>query len=213
MLMEVRDEQPEKQRFPKLVTEEGMSMEVRDEQPRKQSLPRLVTEEGITVLAHPAIIVLLCVSIIALQFSRESYTGLFSSTMMEERALQYSKQKFPNLVTEEGMSMEVRAEQFQKQLSPRLVTEEGMVMEVRDEPEKQPSPKLVTEEGITVLAHPAIIVLLSVSIIALQFSLESYTGLASSTMMEVRDEQDWKHPFPNLVTEEGMVTEVRDLQT
>ena len=31
MLMEVRDEQPEKQRFPKLVTEEGMSMEVRDE--------------------------------------------------------------------------------------------------------------------------------------------------------------------------------------
>ena len=48
-----------------------------------------------------------------------------------------------------------------------------MVMEVRDEPEKQPSPKLVTEEGITVLAHPAIIVLLSVSIIALQFSLES----------------------------------------
>ena len=54
--------------------------------------------------------------------------------------------------------------------------------------------------------------LLSVSIIALQFSLESYTGLASSTMMEVRDEQDWKHPFPNLVTEEGMVTEVRDLQ-
>ena len=86
-------------------------------------------------------------------------------------------------------------------------------MEVRDEqPLKQQFPRLVTEEGITVLAHPAIIVLLSVSIIALQFSRESYTRLSSSTMIEVRDEQDWKHPSPKLVTEEGMSIEVRALQ-
>ena len=92
-------------------------MEVRDEQPEKQLLPGLVTEEGITVLAHPVIIVLLCVFIIALQFSRESYTGLASSTMMEVRALQPQKHPSPILVMEEeeGMSMEVRDEQSEKQ--------------------------------------------------------------------------------------------------
>ena len=47
-------------------------MEVRDSQPEKHWSPRLVTEEGITVLANPVIIVLLCVFIIALQFSLES---------------------------------------------------------------------------------------------------------------------------------------------
>ena len=127
-----RREVPEKHSSPKLVTEDGMSMEVREE-PEKHPSPKLVTEEGITVFIHPAIIVLLSVSIIALQLSRESYTGLFSSTMMEERALQYSKQKFPNLVTEEGMSMEVREVQSLKHSTPRLVTDEGMSMEVRAE--------------------------------------------------------------------------------
>ena len=129
---------------------------------------------------------------------------------MEVRAEQPEKHKSPRLVTEEGMVMEVRAEQPEKQKSPRLVTEEGMSMEVRDEPEKQPSPRLVTEEGITVLAHPKIMLLVEVSIIALQFFRESYTGLFSSTMMEVRDEQLPKHHSPKLVTEEGMVMEVRD---
>ena len=47
--MEVRDSQPEKQLFPSLVTEEGMSMEVRDEQSLKHSSPRLVTEEGMSI--------------------------------------------------------------------------------------------------------------------------------------------------------------------
>ena len=66
------DLQQLKHAYPRLVTEEGISMEVRDEQPSKQRFPNLVTEEGITVLAHPVIIVLLCVCIIALQFSLES---------------------------------------------------------------------------------------------------------------------------------------------
>ena len=63
-------------------------------------------------------------------------------------------------------------------------------MDVREEqPPKQYSPKLVTEDGITVPAHPQIIVLLSVSITALQFSRESYTEFPASTTMDVREEQ------------------------
>ena len=63
-------------------------------------------------------------------------------------------------------------------------------MDVREEQrKKQFPPKLVTEDGITVPAHPQIIVLLSVSITALQFSRESYTEFPASTTMDVREEQ------------------------
>ena len=83
--MEVREEQLAKQTYPKLVTEDGMSMEVREEQPEKQPLPKLVTEDGMTVVLHPWIIMLVDVSIIALQLSRESYTLLFLSTVIDSR--------------------------------------------------------------------------------------------------------------------------------
>ena len=52
-------------------------------QPIKQPFPKLVTEEGTTVFEHEATIVFVFVSIIALQFSRESYTSLFSSTVID----------------------------------------------------------------------------------------------------------------------------------
>ena len=48
---------------------------------------------------------------------------------------------------------------------------------------------LVTEFGMVVDWHPAIRVLVAVSIIALQFSRESYTVLPLATTMEVREEQ------------------------
>ena len=60
-------------------------MDVREEQLQKHSYPKLVTEDGITVPAHPQIIVLLSVSITALQFSRESYTEFPASTTMDVR--------------------------------------------------------------------------------------------------------------------------------
>ena len=61
-----------------------------------------------------------------------------------------------------------------KQYFPKLVTELGIVIEVKPvQPQKQPTPKLVTELGIVVFLQPAIIVFEEVSIIALQFSLES----------------------------------------
>lgn len=97
--------------------------------------------------------------------------------------------------------MDVREEQYAKLLSPKLVTDVGIVIEVREEqPQKQPSSKLVTEEGIIVFIHPESMVLLSVLIIALQFSRESYKGLLSSTVIDVRAEHPKKHPPPNFVT-------------
>ena len=64
--------------------------------------------------------------------------------------------------------------QPEKQRSPKLVTELGIVIEVKPvQPEKHRSPKLVTELGIVVFLQPEIIVFEEVSIIALQFSLES----------------------------------------
>ena len=60
--------------------------------------------------------------------------------------------------------------------------------------------------------HPAIRVLEAVSIMALQFSRESYTVLPLSTSMEVREEHSPNTPHPMLVTELPMVMEVREEQ-
>ena len=93
-----------------LVTELGMVMEVREEQPLNAPYLMLVTELGMVVDWQPAIRVLVAVSIIALQFSRESYTALLLSTTMEVRAEQPENASYPMLVTELGMVMEVREE-------------------------------------------------------------------------------------------------------
>lgn len=89
--MAEREEQPEKQ-FPFiLVIDEGISIEARAEQPEKQLVPKLVTEFGIVVSLQPVIMVLVAVSKIALQFSRESNIGLSTSTEIVEREGQYVK--------------------------------------------------------------------------------------------------------------------------
>ena len=88
-----------------------------------------------------------------------------------------------------------------------------MVMEVNpSQPEKQSPPKLVTELGILLFLHPTTNSLVEVRIIALQLSLESYTGLAASTTIRSRPLQPSKHQSPKLVTELGMVMEVNLLQ-
>ena len=108
-------------------------MDVREEQPSKQPSPKRVTEDGITVPAHPQIIVLLSVSITALQFSRESYTEFPASTTMDVREEQPSKQYSPKLVTEDGILMDLREEQYSKHHVPKLFTEDGILMDVREE--------------------------------------------------------------------------------
>ena len=57
-------------------------------QPSNAQSPILVTELGIIVFLHPLINVFVAVSIMALQFSRESYTELPLSTFMLVKPLQ-----------------------------------------------------------------------------------------------------------------------------
>ena len=111
MVTLVRPEQPENARSPMLVTEFGMVTLVRLEQPENASLPMLVTEFGITVFLHPTINVLVFVSIIALQLSRESFFVFPYSTSIVFRPEQYSKAEEPMLVTEFGMVTLVSPEQ------------------------------------------------------------------------------------------------------
>ena len=82
-----------------LVTELGMVKEVRKEQPLNALRPMLVTELGKVVDWHPTIRVLEAVSIIALQFSRESYIVFPLSTTIEVREEQPENEKSPMLVT------------------------------------------------------------------------------------------------------------------
>ena len=73
---------------PMVVTELGMLTLVRPLQEWNAILPMVVTEPGITEPLQPVINVLLAVSIMALQLSRESYFGLSLSTTMLVRLLQ-----------------------------------------------------------------------------------------------------------------------------
>ena len=80
---------------PIVVTLSGIVIEVRSEQSTKAQSPILVTLFGITVFLHPKISVFVDVSIIALLLSRESYTVLPDSTMMEARPAQPQKADAP----------------------------------------------------------------------------------------------------------------------
>ena len=133
--------------------------------------------------------------------------------VMEVREVQPLNAEPPMLVTELGMVMEVREEQSSNAQPPMLVTELGMVTEVREEqPLNAWSPMLVTELGMVVDWHPAIRVLEAVSIMALQFSRESYIVLPLSTTMEVREVQLSNTSLVISFTEAGMMIEVREVQ-
>ena len=77
--------------LPILVTPLGISKEVRPVQPQKAPLPILVTLLGMNVFTQPYNRELVEVSIIALQSSRESYTGFPLSTLIEVKELQPQK--------------------------------------------------------------------------------------------------------------------------
>ena len=73
---------------------------------------------------------------------------------------------------------------------------------------------LVTELGMTELLQPTIRVLLLVSIIQLQLFLLSKVGLSSATTIDVSPWlQFQKASFPMLVTELGIVIEVKPIQS
>ena len=51
--------------------------------------------------------------------------------VIDVKLLQYSKQRSPNDVTDEGMVIEVKQSQFKKHSKPNEVTDEGMVIDVK----------------------------------------------------------------------------------
>jgi hypothetical protein len=76
---------PEKAFSPMKVTPSGMMIEEElvVSKHEKALCPMILTLLGIIVLLHPKISSFVPVLIMALQLSRESYTGLFGSTTME----------------------------------------------------------------------------------------------------------------------------------
>ena len=114
-----------------------------------------VTLVGIIVLSHPAINVLSSVLIIALQFSRESYTELLSSTRIDTSSWQPSKAPWPMLVTDDGIVIDVSFSQEEKALLPILVTVDGIVIDRSPlHPEKVLSPIEVTPSDIVKVVRP-----------------------------------------------------------
>ena len=129
---------------------------------------------------------------------------------MEARAEQPENALPPMVVTLSGMVMEARAEQPENALSPMVVTLSGMVIDAREEqPENAPLQITFTPSGIRVVdLHPAISLLVAVSMIALQLFRPSYTLLELSTSTEAREVQHAKTPRPIWITEFGITIEV-----
>ena len=70
----------------------------------------------------------------------------------------------------------------------------------------------ITLFGIIVVAQPVIKVLVEVSIIALQSSLESYTVFSSFTMIELKEQHSKAH-LPIEVTLSGITIELKEQQS
>ena len=103
------------------------------------------------------------------------------------KLLHSSNAPLPIEVTELGMVTLVKLVQPSNALLPINVTELGMLTLVKPlQSRNAPSPIEVTELGIIVFLHPLINMFVAVSIMALQFSCESYTELPLSTFMLVK---------------------------
>ena len=97
--IEVKPEQPAKAAKPIVVILLGISIEVMPVVPSKAAYPIAVTELGISVFLHAVMIVLLFVLMIALQLSRESYTGLSLATIIDVKLGHSPKTSRPIEVT------------------------------------------------------------------------------------------------------------------
>ena len=131
MVTEIKALQLIKASSPIDVTLVGIIKEVKLRQAENAAEQMDLIPSGIIVLSHPLIKVLDEVSMIALQFSRESYTGFPYSTTIEVKPLQALKALLPMDVTLLGMVMEVKPQQFAKAKSPIFTTLLGMVTEVK----------------------------------------------------------------------------------
>ena len=108
---------PEKAPYPKLVTLLGISMDVKPPIPRNAFVSILVTLLGTMVDLHPCINVLVDVSMMALQSSRESYLGLLTSTLITDKFWQHSKGFEPMFVTLPGIVTDVNPQSLKADTS------------------------------------------------------------------------------------------------
>ena len=112
---------PTKALVPILLTLSGIEMDFKPKQSVNASDAIVVTPLGIMVLAQPNSNVFVFVSIMALQFSRLSYLGFLSSTIIDFKFIFHRSQKMeykapsPNFVTLRGITREVRFPQPLKQ--------------------------------------------------------------------------------------------------
>ena len=108
-----------------------------------EAYPMVVTVSGITVISIlPKINLLVDVSIIALQLSRESYAGLPDATDMD-CILHPTTIYEPMLVTDVGMLIDVNPD-LENALFPMLETLSGMVIDVNPDLENALFPMLET---------------------------------------------------------------------
>ena len=109
------------------------------------------------------------------------------------------------------MVTDVKLLQLEKACMPIVLTELGIFSVVKPQYIKDCSPIDVTVFGMVVFLQPIIKLLVSVSIIALQLSRESYLLLSSSTIIDDKEEQSKNVDIPIDVVELGIDTEVNDV--
>ena len=107
-VIEVRFLQPEKASLLMFITPSGMVMEVSLLQPSKARRPILVTLWGIIVVEVPLTNSFHLVFMMALQLSRESYTGFPLATVIEVGGSQIQKAILSIFTTLAGILREVR---------------------------------------------------------------------------------------------------------
>ena len=86
--MDSKEEQPQNALSPIEVTLAGITIDFKEVQPLNALSPIEVTLSGMTVDLQPTSSLLVAVSMIPLQLSRESYTGLAGLTVIDSKEVQ-----------------------------------------------------------------------------------------------------------------------------
>ena len=115
-----------------------------------------VTLFGTTVFLHPATNLLVDVSMIALQLSRESYISLLLLTEIKDKLSQHPNALPPIVLTLYGIVTEDRPTQHIKASSPMLVTLLGIITDFKPvHHAKAPMPMEVTPLPIIIDVKPS----------------------------------------------------------
>ena len=131
--MNSNEEQPLNAYSPIEVTPSGMTMNSNEEQPLNAYPPIEVTLLGMTVDPQTISSSLVAVLMIALQLSRESYTGLSGLTTIDSNEEQPLNASYPTEVTLSGITIDSNEEQPMNALYPIEVTLSGITIDSNEE--------------------------------------------------------------------------------